>query len=84
MTGRCKLSGTELGIFATDRVQSWKKATDGTSAGEHKGLNWPLVKSGLFNWQTWMAILFYISIVTPLYSVALFVPTMYVMPLFDC
>lgn len=53
----------------------WKKATDGTVAGEHKGMNRKLIMQGLFNWQVWLSVLYYISIVTPLYSISLFLPT---------
>jgi hypothetical protein len=53
----------------------WKKLNDGTSTGEHTGLNWRLIRSGLFNWQVWLATAFYMSIVTPLYSISLFLPT---------
>jgi len=53
----------------------WRKATDGTSAGEHTGMSWKLICKGLFNWQVWLSVLYYISIVTPLYSISLFLPT---------
>jgi hypothetical protein len=67
----------ETSTFLTKEEKEWtiyKKATDGTSHGEHSGMNWKLIRSGLFNWQVWMATGFYISIVTPLYSIGLFLP----------
>jgi len=54
----------------------YRKKTDGTSSGEHVGMNWTLIWSGIWNWQTITATLFYISIVTPLYSVGLTLPTL--------
>lgn len=67
----------ETETFLTKEEREWtvyKKATDGTSHGEHSGMNWKLIRSGLINWQVWLATLFYISIVTPLYSIGLFLP----------
>lgn len=68
----------ETSKFLNKEEREWavyKKATDGTKAGEHSGMNWKLIRSGLINWQVWLATLFYISIVTPLYSIGLFLPT---------
>lgn len=68
----------ETASFLTKEQIDWavyKKATDGTSSGEHTGLSWKLIRSGLFNWQVWISTAYYISIVTPLYSISLFLPT---------
>jgi len=68
----------ETAKFLTAEEKEWtiyRKATDGTSSGEHTGMNWTLIRSGLFNWQVWLSTLYYISIVTPLYSISLALPT---------
>jgi len=65
--------------FLTEPERVWtvyRKFTDGTSHGEHTGMNWNLIWSGIWNWQTITATLYYISIVTPLYSVGLTLPTL--------
>lgn len=45
------------GYVSCSSYCSWKKATDGTVAGEHKGMNWKLIKSGLLDWQVHLATL---------------------------
>jgi len=65
--------------WLTETERAWtvhRKATDGTTHGEHTGMNWKLIWSGIWNWQTITATLFYMSIVTPLYSVGLTLPTL--------
>lgn len=64
--------------FLEEDERAWliyRKNTDGTSHGEHRGMNWKLIWSGLYNWQVYISTAYYISIVTPLYSISLFLPT---------
>ena len=47
----------------------WRKATDGTSAGEHTGMSWKLICKGLFNWQVWLSVL-YVGLLPSLATIA--------------
>lgn len=64
--------------FLNEDERAWtiyRKATDGTSHGEHTGLDWTQIRSGLFNWQVYISTAYYLSIVTPLYSIGLSLPS---------
>ncbi|KAL8277541.1 hypothetical protein RQP46_010096 [Phenoliferia psychrophenolica] len=53
----------------------WRKRSDGSSVGEAEGISWPYIIQALTSWQVWLGTAYYISIVTPLYGVGLFLPT---------
>ncbi|ORY55160.1 MFS general substrate transporter [Leucosporidium creatinivorum] len=54
----------------------WRKAADGSSVGEAEHITWPYIKQALTSWQVWLSTAYYMSVVAPLYAVALFSPTL--------
>jgi len=46
-----------------------------TSDVDQEEFSWHWVKMGIFNWNTWLTALIYFSIITPIYSFSLFLPT---------
>ncbi|KAK4048922.1 hypothetical protein OIV83_004478 [Microbotryomycetes sp. JL201] len=64
--------------WLTEEEQAWliyKKAIDSGVHGESDQVKSAFIKRALTDWQVWLATLFYMGIVTPLYAVALFAPT---------
>ena len=64
--------------FLTTEEREWlvyRKALDAGSAGEAAHVSKKFVVSALTNWQVWLSTGYYMSIVIPLYSIGLFLPT---------
>jgi hypothetical protein len=64
--------------FLTAEEREWllyRKALDAGSAGEAAHVSKKFVVSALTNWQVWLSTGYYMSIVIPLYSIGLFLPT---------
>lgn len=53
----------------------WRKQSDNSSVGEAEGVSWAFIRQAFGSWQVWVSTLYYISIVTPLYGIGLFLPT---------
>ncbi|KAF9075372.1 MFS general substrate transporter [Rhodocollybia butyracea] len=53
----------------------WKKKFDNSSVGEAEEFKLSYVLSAFTDWQVWMHLLVYMSIVCPLYGITLFLPT---------
>ncbi|KAM0787530.1 hypothetical protein ACM66B_003601 [Microbotryomycetes sp. NB124-2] len=56
----------------------YRKATETstTGVGENSHISWRLVKLAFSDFQCWLGIAFYLSILVPLYSVGLFMPSL--------
>ncbi|KAK4700799.1 hypothetical protein P7C70_g5443, partial [Phenoliferia sp. Uapishka_3] len=64
--------------FLTEEERAWvvwRKRSDGSSVGEAEGISWKYIGQALGSWQVWLSTAYYMSIVTPLYGVGLFLPT---------
>ncbi|KAH8112963.1 MFS general substrate transporter [Phellopilus nigrolimitatus] len=59
----------------------WKKKHDNTTAGEAELFSWHYVWAVFKDWQVWLQILTYMSIVAPLYGISLFLPFGYSTPI---
>jgi len=53
----------------------WRKKYDNSSVGEAEKFEWRYVWAALKDWQVWLHILIYMSIVAPLYGISLFLPS---------
>jgi len=53
----------------------WKKKYDNSSIGEAEHFEMRYLVSALTDWQVWLQILVYMSIVGPLYGISLFLPS---------
>jgi len=53
----------------------WKKKYDNSSVGEEEHFVIRHFYAALFDWQVWLHILIYMSIIAPLYGITLFLPT---------
>ncbi|KAI5118654.1 hypothetical protein M0805_002574 [Coniferiporia weirii] len=53
----------------------WKKKFDNSTVGEAEEFAWRYVRAAFSDWQIWLHILTYMSIVAPLYGIALFLPS---------
>ncbi|KAM0787531.1 hypothetical protein ACM66B_003602 [Microbotryomycetes sp. NB124-2] len=68
----------EQAKFLTEDEKAWiiyRKATDGSSVGETHKIKWQYVKAAFSDFQPYCAIIYYFSILIPLYGVGLFMPT---------
>ncbi|KAJ7045902.1 MFS general substrate transporter [Mycena alexandri] len=53
----------------------WRKKYDNSSVGEEEHFEMRHLVSALLDWQVWLHILIYMSVVGPLYGITLFLPT---------
>ncbi|KAJ6521968.1 MFS general substrate transporter [Mycena vulgaris] len=53
----------------------WRKKYDNSSVGEEEHFEMRHLISALVDWQVWLHILIYMSIIGPLYGITLFLPT---------
>ncbi|KAJ7713460.1 MFS general substrate transporter [Mycena olivaceomarginata] len=53
----------------------WRKKYDNSSVGEEEHFEMRHLVSALIDWQVWLHILIYMSIIGPLYGITLFLPT---------
>ncbi|KAJ3551179.1 hypothetical protein NM688_g4859 [Phlebia brevispora] len=53
----------------------WKKRYDSSSAGEDEAFAWRYVWAAFTDWQIWLHLFIYMSIVAPLYGISLFLPS---------
>ncbi|RDB15672.1 putative transporter C11D3.18C [Hypsizygus marmoreus] len=53
----------------------WKKKYDNSSVGEEEHLEMRHFWSAVGDWQVWLHVLIYMSVVAPLYGITLFLPT---------
>ncbi|KAI0260071.1 MFS general substrate transporter [Gloeopeniophorella convolvens] len=53
----------------------WRKKYDNSSVGEEERFNVRHITSALLDWQVWMHILVYMSVIGPLYGISLFLPS---------
>ncbi|TBU25780.1 MFS general substrate transporter [Dichomitus squalens] len=64
--------------FLTPEERAWvvhRKKYDNSSVGEEEHFEWRHLWECLLDWQVWMHILVYMSIITPLYGISLFLPS---------
>ncbi|KAL5478623.1 hypothetical protein ACEPAI_2808 [Sanghuangporus weigelae] len=52
----------------------WKKKHDNTAAGEAERFAVRYVRAALLDWQVWLHVLSYMSVITPLFGISLFLP----------
>ncbi|KAK4051224.1 hypothetical protein OIV83_003046 [Microbotryomycetes sp. JL201] len=67
--------------WLTEDEKAWviyRKATETSASGvgENSHISWRLVKLAFSDFQCWLGILFYLSILVPLYGVGLFMPSL--------
>lgn len=55
---------------------AWRLATDGSSVGEGHDVKSKYIWAAFKDWQTYVATLYYMGVVVPLYSISLFMPTL--------
>lgn len=53
----------------------WKKKYDVTSYGEEEHFEMRHIKAAFLDWQVWIHIMVYMSIIAPLYGITLFLPS---------
>ncbi|KZS88571.1 MFS general substrate transporter [Sistotremastrum niveocremeum HHB9708] len=53
----------------------WKKKYDNSSVGEEEHFAWRFVWAAAKDWQVWLHILIYMSVIGPLYGISLFLPS---------
>ncbi|KAK7438888.1 hypothetical protein VKT23_017814 [Stygiomarasmius scandens] len=53
----------------------WKKKYDNSSVGEEEHFSFKHIIQAISDWQVWLHILIYFSIIGPLYGITLFLPT---------
>ncbi|KAJ7160895.1 MFS general substrate transporter [Mycena filopes] len=53
----------------------WRKKFDNSSVGEEEHFEMRHLVSALLDWQVWLHILIYMSVIGPLYGITLFLPT---------
>ncbi|KAJ7723566.1 MFS general substrate transporter [Mycena metata] len=53
----------------------WRKKYDNSSVGEEEHFEMRHLVSALLDWQVWLHILIYMSVIGPLYGITLFLPT---------
>ncbi|KAF7315948.1 MFS general substrate transporter [Mycena indigotica] len=53
----------------------WRKKYDNSSVGEEEHFEWRHLWQAVSDWQVWLHILIYMSIIGPLYGITLFLPT---------
>ncbi|KAL8293321.1 hypothetical protein RQP46_000022 [Phenoliferia psychrophenolica] len=72
----CDLPSTASFLSEEERAWViWRKRSDGSSVGEAEGISWKYILQAAGSWQVWLSTAYYISVVTPLYGVGLFLPT---------
>ncbi|ORY88026.1 MFS general substrate transporter [Leucosporidium creatinivorum] len=54
----------------------WRKESDGSSVGEAKHISWKYVKAAFSDFQCWCALGYYTGVLTALYGVGLFTPSL--------
>lgn len=65
--------------FLTEDEKAWvmyRKAAETGGAGESHKIKWEFVKAAFTDYQCWCGFGFYLSVLTPLYSIGLFTPTL--------
>lgn len=65
--------------FLTEDEKAWviyRKAAESGGAGETHKVKWAYVKAAFSDYQCWCGFGFYLSVLTPLYSIGLFTPTL--------
>ncbi|KAJ3565341.1 hypothetical protein NP233_g7691 [Leucocoprinus birnbaumii] len=53
----------------------WRKKYDNSSVGEEEHFEMRHLRAAVSDWQVWLHILIYMSIIAPLYGITLFLPT---------
>ncbi|KXN86764.1 hypothetical protein AN958_09624 [Leucoagaricus sp. SymC.cos] len=53
----------------------WRKKYDNSSVGEEEHFEMRHFKAAVSDWQVWLHILIYMSVIAPLYGITLFLPT---------
>ncbi|KAK4053319.1 hypothetical protein OIO90_003931 [Microbotryomycetes sp. JL221] len=65
--------------WLSEEEKAWliyRKATDSGVHGESDQVKSVFIKRALTDWQVWLATAFYMGVVTPLYAIGLFAPTL--------
>ncbi|BGP28089.1 hypothetical protein JCM10295v2_007076 [Rhodotorula toruloides] len=65
--------------WLTTEEKEWlvyRKATDSSSVGEAEHVSKAYIWQAVKDWQTWVAICFYLGVVVPLYAISLVSPTL--------
>ncbi|KAM0747407.1 MFS general substrate transporter [Meredithblackwellia eburnea MCA 4105] len=68
----------DTATFLTEEEREWvvwRKFQDSGKAGEAEGISAKYIKQAFMDPHVWLSVLYYFGVVTPLYGVALFAPT---------